>query len=69
MFRRFSSLLVIYQRFGLGDDDRRVVRRGTLPALNAWARRQGLEFVREPGSLFGGYWRDEEGNSYEVDVV
>lgn len=69
MFRRFSGFLVMYRRYGLGADDRKPVRRGTLPALNAWARNEGLEYVRETGSMFGGYWRDENGNSYEVDVT
>jgi hypothetical protein len=69
MFRRFSGSLVMYQRYGIGADDRKPVRKGTLPALNSWARLQGLEFVRETGSLFGGYWVDEAGNGYEVDVM
>lgn len=69
MFRRFSSFLVMYQRYGFGDRDRKVVKKGTLSALNSWAKNKGFEFVRESGSLFGGYWRDEVGNTYEVDVM
>ena len=68
MNRRFSGLLVLNQRFGFGEEDIKPIRRGTLPALKLWANSQGFEYVREIGSIFGGYWRDKDGNTYEVDV-
>lgn len=42
------------------------VASGTLDEIAAWAQRQHLQFVREQGHLFGGHYRDADGNGYAV---
>jgi len=43
------------------------VAKGTLPKLNRWAKARGCQFVKDD-SLFGGYWVDDDGTSYEFDI-
>jgi len=44
------------------------VKCGTMNTLNNYAKKRNLKFVRQPGSLFGGYYNDKDGNSYLVDI-
>lgn len=40
-----------------------VVKTGSMPQVNAWARAKGLKF-RQDQSIYGGYYVDSEGDSY-----
>ena len=53
------------QTFGGPDliTDMPVVRRGTLQQLRRHCQQQGLEFVRRPEMLFGGYYRTQNGET------
>jgi len=46
-----------------------VVKKGTISALNAWARAQGFKWIRDQ-SLFGGHWADPvTGEAYMFDTM
>lgn len=68
------SEMRVLRRMGRGDWEKHVfqlpvVKRGTVQALNAWAKAQGFEFIRDT-SLFKGHWADpENGDSYLFDTM
>ena len=43
-----------------------VVKRGTMSAVNSWARAQGFKFIRD-STIYGGHWTDTEtGEAYLI---
>ena len=44
-----------------------VVKEGTLPVLNKWAKSQGCKWKID-SSLFGGYWVEDDGTCYVFDI-
>lgn len=47
-----------------------LTKKGTMKQLNQWAKKQGFDFKKEPGSLFGGYWVNlKTREAYKFDVV
>lgn len=69
----FNKAKAMKGRFGLFrwlnvQGDRKLAKKGTLDALNKWAQQQGMEWVSDPDSLFGGHWR--KGNiAYTFDIT
>jgi len=49
-------------------ENQTILKKGTIPELNNFAKEQGWKFVRDR-SLFGGYFVDPKGNGYFFDIL